>query len=85
MGEILVYEILKFIEGIDTETSSIDFKELAFEQKVQICEMIPLQLSNKIIEYINEVKALEQQYTKCKDIEGKDIELPLSVTLFAGD
>ena len=47
--------------------------------------MIPLQLSNKIIEYINEVKALEQQYTKCKDIEGKDIELPLSVTLFAGD
>ena len=40
---------------------------------------------NKIIEYINEVKDIEQKYTKCKDIEGKDIELPLSVTLFAGD
>jgi hypothetical protein len=85
MGEIFVYEILKFIETIDTGSSPVDFYDLTFDQKVQVCEMIPLELSNKIIEYINEVKAYEQKYTKCKTIASEDIELPLSVTLFAGD
>jgi hypothetical protein len=85
MGEIFIYELIKFIEGIDTGTTSIEFKELTFDQRVQVCEMIPLELSNKIIAYINQVKAIEQKYTKYKNIEGDDIELPLSVTLFAGD
>jgi hypothetical protein len=85
MGEIFVYEILKFIDSIDTGSTPITFNELSFDQKVQVCEMIPLELSNKIIEYINKVKLFEQKYTQCKSTTGADIELPLSVTLFASD
>lgn len=85
IGEVYVYELIKFIDEVNTGSSSVDLKQLTFDQKSQVCDMLPLELSNKIISYINKVKSIDHKYTKCTDVKGNNIEIPLSVTLFAGD
>ena len=85
VGDVYVYELLKFIDTIDISGNVASFSSLTTDQKLQLCNMLPLELSNMIITYINQIKAIDQKYTKCTDIEGNIIEIPLSVTLFAGD
>lgn len=85
MGEVFVYEIVKYIQEFSTPSVDISFESLTFDQKVEVVERMPLQLSNKIISYINDIKAFENKFTECKNTNGENISVPLSVALFAGD
>jgi len=85
VGELFVYEMIKYINYVKSDTMTLNLKELTFAQQISICEMIPLALSDKIIRYINSTRESEMPYITCKNIKGEYIRLPLSVTLFAGD
>jgi hypothetical protein len=85
VGELFVYEMIKYITHVKSDTLTLDLKELTFSQQISICEMIPLSLSDKIIQYINRTRETELPYITCKNIKDEHIKLPLSVTLFAGD
>ena len=84
VGNLFIYEIIKYIDVIESHFK-LEFKKLTFQQQISICEMIPMSLIEKIISYINTIRETELSYIKCKNTKGEYIQLPLSVTLFAGD
>jgi hypothetical protein len=83
VGEVFIHELAKYIDTISIDINSkpveITFNELTINQKVQVLEKLPVTINNKIIEFINKVKAFEKTYFVNGD---KQIEIDIDPTLF---
>lgn len=83
VGEMFVNEIVKYISKVsinnNDKTVDLDFKDLSFQQRVQLVERLPLTINTKVFEYINQVRAFEKESFK---IDGKPVELVIDPSFF---
>jgi hypothetical protein len=84
IGDLYVYEIIKYITRIQIGEFEVKFKDLLFDQQLKICYTLPLSVSQELLEYITEIKNFEEQFTSVI-IDGKKINITLSHTIFAAD
>lgn len=83
MGDLFLIELTKYIYAINFSGEAIDFTELTFKQKIQICEMLPMGLSQKIIDYIEIIRSLEKPFTQMTGNDGEVIDIPIDDQLFS--
>lgn len=83
VGEMFINELVKYIDKISIDNSGkiveLNFKDITFEQKVQLVEKLPLTLNSKIFDYINEVRNFEKT-AFIKD--GKQLDLTIDPSFF---
>ena len=72
IGEIYIFEILKFINTIkytfNGEPVIIDLTPLPLKEKASIFENLPLSVNNSIIDYIKAIRSIEKPYLQAGDI-----------------
>ncbi len=81
VGKVFLIELAKYIVSIDFDGNAIKFEELDLKQKTQICEMLPMTLSQKIVEFVENVRELEQPYLNITTDQGS-VEIPIDSQLF---
>lgn len=83
VGEMFINELVKYISKISIDNNGkiveLNFKDVTFEQKVQLVEKLPLTLNSKIFDYINEVRNFEKT-AFLKD--GKQLDLTIDPSFF---
>lgn len=81
ISNIFLVELTKYVDRVSFSTNQIDFNELTLRQKIQICEMLPMVLSQEIVEYIEQIREYESPHVNL--IQGdKTVELPIDSQLF---
>jgi hypothetical protein len=81
VGNIFLVELAKFITHVNFSGNNIDFSDLTLKQRVQICEMLPMTLSQQVVQYIESVREFEQPYVNI-DTQDGTIEIPVDSQLF---
>tara|TARA_B100001123_G_C15108123_1_gene946340 strand:- start:305 stop:1063 length:759 start_codon:yes stop_codon:yes gene_type:complete len=81
VGKVFLIELAKHIQHISFDKNEIDFTQLSIKQQIQICEMLPMTLSQQIIKYIETVRALEEQFVKISTPDGL-VSIPIDSQLF---
>ena len=81
VGNIFLVELAKFITHVNFSGNHIDFSDLTLKQRVQICEMLPMTLSQQVVQYIELVREFEQPYVNINTQDGT-IEIPVDSQLF---
>lgn len=84
IGDLYVYEIVKYITRVQIGEFEVKFKDLSFEQQLKICYTLPLSAAQELLEYIAEIKIFEEQFTTIL-VDGKKINITLSSAIFATD
>ena len=79
LGKIFLYELIKFVDTITFNDNIYTFSDISINNRVEICELLPITISNEITTYINTVKDRENQYLKVSD----DITLVAENILFS--
>ena len=81
VSNIFLIELTKYVDRVSFSDNQIEFGELTLRQKIQICEMLPMVLSQKIVEYIEQIREYETPHVKL--VQGdKTIELQIDSQLF---
>lgn len=78
VGDIFLIELAKFITHVNFSGNHIDFSDLTLKQRVKICEILPMVLSQKIVEYIEHVREFEQPFITLPG----GVEIPIDSQLF---
>ena len=81
VGKIFLIELTKHIKKVTFDNTDIDFSDLSTKQQIGICEMLPMTLSQKIIEYIETLRKVESKFTKIT-IDDKTVDIPVDSQLF---
>lgn len=84
IGELFVYELIKFIDKIVINKTEVTFSELTFDQQIQVCETFSLDVSHDITKYIAKIRDFENQFTT-HVIDGNKVEIPMTIALFTND
>lgn len=83
IGEMYIHELVKYIDSLTINNNGavteLNFNNLNILQKLQVVEKLPLLLNNKVIEFINNSKALEKKYF---DYNGEVIDIGIDQALF---
>lgn len=82
IGDVFMTELTKYIKSITFNDNVIDFTGLSFDQKIQVCEMLPMSLSQHVIDYIESVRALEAPFVNISVEDGETVEIPIDSQLF---
>lgn len=77
LGDIFISEISKFILEISIDGKVIDFRPLNFRDRVKVVERLPNLAIQKVVAYIDKVKAVSDSITTVKAF---DFELDKEVT-----
>ncbi len=92
LGEAFIGEISKYIKEVrvtsNGEEYNLNYNSLNFIKKHQVLEKIPSTVVKKIITYIEKITTLQKSITtvqgaKLSDGTLKEVEVPISSTLFA--
>lgn len=92
LGEAFIGEVSKYIKEVRVTANgtehNLNYSSLNFVKKHQVLEKIPSTVVKKIIAYIEKVTSLQKSLTtvqgaKTTDNTLKDVEIPISSTLFA--
>ncbi len=69
IGNLYVYEIIKFIKSIqlDGEEDIYDFNSISIKDCIAIVESLPAALNTKIIEYIENIRAIENGFLETEN------------------
>ncbi len=81
VSSIFLIELAKYIDQVKFTNNTINFDELTLKQRVQICEMLPMVLSQKIVEYIEHIRDYELPHVQLSQGD-KTVELPIDSQLF---
>lgn len=89
IGEIFVYELVKYISKIrfaveGQEQTEVDFKTLSPKQMVELFETLPMSMSQLLIDKVNKFKEFDSNFTSAMGPEG-EVDIPIDVTLFASE
>ena len=89
IGEIFVYELVKYISKIrfaveGQDQTEVDFKTLPPKQMVELFETLPMSISQLLINKVNEFKEFESNFTTAMSSDG-EVDIPIDVTLFASE
>lgn len=85
IGEVYVYEIIKFIDSIkitvDSKIDEIKFNVLSINQKVETVESLPMAVTTKLIESIAKIRKVESEPLKVF-VGDKEVTLNLDTAFF---
>ena len=81
IGDLFVYELVKYITTIEFNGNVIDFSNITIRQCLDTVESLPMVLSNEIVNFIQKLKDYEDNFIKIKH-EGQDLEVGLDATFF---
>ena len=89
IGEIFVYELVKYISKIrfaveGQDQTEVDFKTLPPKQMVELFETLPMSISQLLINKVNEFKEFDSNFLTVMGPEG-EVTIPVDVTLFASE
>lgn len=62
LGNLFIYEMIKYIESLRFGDVVYNFSDIDIKHRVEICELLPITLSNDISSYIARVKDVESSY-----------------------
>jgi len=79
LGNVYLNEIIKYIKSIKTPKTTINLDDLTFNQKTQIVEKLPIAISSKIVDYINNLKEFDKTLFT---INNKNYSASIDPTLF---
>lgn len=81
VGKVFLIELAKYITRVEFDGNTIDFTELTLKQKTQICEMLPMKLSQQVVEFVESIREIEQPFLNI--VSDQDIvEIPIDSQLF---
>lgn len=91
ISELYVYELAKYVDGIqyktvvdglsgqsETKVSSIRFNAIPVDECVSLVEMLPMKLNTEIVKFVTQARDTEQLY-----VSVDDLNVPTDATLFA--
>ena len=81
VSDIFLVELAKYVNHVKFTNNEINFDELSLKQKVQICEMLPMVLSQQIVEYIEHIREYETPHVELTQGDST-VELPIDSQLF---
>lgn len=67
LGDMFVYELLKFIKDVSIDDNKISFEDISLHQKLQVVDVLPSSISKKIVDYIDNSKDFESEHTRSQD------------------
>ena len=82
VSNVFLIELTKYIETVTFDKNVITFEDLTLKQKIQICEMLPMSLSQQIVEYIEAIRELESPFINIAVEDGTSVEIPIDSQLF---
>lgn len=82
IGQVFLIELAKYIAHVKFSDNMIEFDDLTLKQRVQICEMLPMSLSQQVVEYVEAVRDLELQYVTIAT-DPDVVEIPIDSQLFS--
>jgi hypothetical protein len=62
IGSLYVYEVVKFISGIEISGTVVNFGEISPKDAVRVVESLPATLNSEIIKYIQEYRTKESEF-----------------------
>ena len=76
LGDLFIYEAMKYIERVESTSLNINvvLDSLSFHQRYQLVEALPAIINNKIVDYITEIKDLDNILFKIGD-QVVDVEI----------
>lgn len=81
VSDVFLVELAKYVNQVKFTSNEINFDELSLKQKVQICEMLPMVLSQQIVEYIEHIREYETPHVQLTQ-DDTTVELPIDSQLF---
>lgn len=81
LGDVFIYEVSKYISVIESAALSLNVKlnDMSVRQRCQLVEGLPAKVYNEIIDYINQVRVVENTNFV---VGGKPVEIDLDPTFF---
>lgn len=84
IGDIYVYETLKYIKTISTQQVKLNFHEnTEIESQIKIMESMPVLICSDIVKNIKKIREIEVEALRSDDLNGMII--PIDATLFTGE
>jgi len=68
VGELVIYELVKFIKGLKIQNKEVNFNGLTIKERISIAEKLPSTITNKIFDFVKQYRDIETQYVKLDDI-----------------
>lgn len=85
IGEVYVYEIIKFIDNIkitvDSKVDEVKFNVLSINQKVETVESLPMAVTTKLIESIAKIRNVESEPLKVL-VGDKEVTISIDTAFF---
>jgi hypothetical protein len=78
VGSLFIYEILKFVTGIEVDGEKLDLTKLPLKDRLSVIESIPATFNNSVLEYIQVFRKEESDYVT---INGET--MPIDARLFS--
>ena len=80
ISDLFKLELAKFITNvIINEDIKIDMSDLSTEDKIKVCDALPVKVTRHVMKYIQDVKSLEQELLRLDD----STFIPTDITLFS--
>lgn len=81
VSNVFLIELAKYVSSVSFDDNLINFAELNLKQKIQICEMLPMSLSQLIVRFVEDLRSTESEYTTI-DIGDDSVNIPVDSQLF---
>lgn len=81
VGDIYTYEIVKYIKDIKFGEDVITFEDIYLADKVNIVDNLPISINKKIIEFIENIKKIENDWLTI-EVDGDKVTLDMDITFF---
>lgn len=80
ISDLFKLELAKFITNVTiNEDIKIDMSDLPTEDKIKVCDALPVKITRHVMKYIQDVKSLEQELLRLDD----STFIPTDITLFS--
>jgi hypothetical protein len=81
VSNIFKVELSKFIKSVSFDDHTLDFAKLTLKQKTQICDMLPMSLSQQVVQFVELLREQESVYTTIITEHGST-DIPIDSQLF---
>ena len=81
IGNMYVFEIVKFIEKIKIADKELVFADLTVKDRLKIVESMPLSVNTKIVEFIESIKKIENESLDI-EVDGDKKRIDIDVSFF---
>jgi hypothetical protein len=80
--ELFKVEISKYIYSVKFDSSEIQFSKLTPDEKLQVCDKLPMDHSRILVDFVEDQKKLEERLGTV-EVDGEIYEIPVDESLFS--